>query len=82
MTAPVSPTATMDHEEVDEKLERSQPSDTDSTQAILPKDFGFMPVPRHLRYDPTKPFHFGLVLNAGFGLASTFSGSFPPSFDN
>jgi hypothetical protein len=86
MTAPVSPTATIDpgtsQDEVDGKLEQTQPSDTDSTQVMLPKDFGFIPVPRHLRYDPTKPSHFGLVLNVGFGLVSTFSGCFPPFFDN
>ena len=50
---------------------------------ILPKDFGFIPVPRHLRYDPTKPFHFGLLLNIAFGFACTFSECFnlsPASF--
>ncbi|KAJ7119752.1 major facilitator superfamily domain-containing protein [Mycena epipterygia] len=35
-------------------------------------DFGFLPIPRRLRYDPKKPFHFGLVLNVLFGFASTF----------
>jgi hypothetical protein len=38
-------------------------------------DFGFLPVPKRLRYDPNKPFHFGLLLNASFGFASTFSKS-------
>ena len=42
----------------------------------LPKDFGILPVPRHLRYDSTKPFHFGLLLNIGFGFISIFSESF------
>ncbi|KAG6828660.1 hypothetical protein H0H92_007129 [Tricholoma furcatifolium] len=36
-------------------------------------DFGFIPIPRRLRYDPERPFHFGLFLNVGFGFASTFS---------
>ncbi|KIJ14980.1 Drug:H+ antiporter-1 family protein [Paxillus involutus ATCC 200175] len=36
-------------------------------------DFGFLPVPKRLRYDPNKPFHFGLLLNASFGFASTFT---------
>lgn len=36
-------------------------------------DFGILPIPKRLRYDPDKPFHFGLVLNASFGFASTFS---------
>ncbi|KAJ6555005.1 major facilitator superfamily domain-containing protein [Mycena vulgaris] len=35
-------------------------------------DFGFLPIPRRLRYDAQKPFHFGLVLNVLFGFASTF----------
>ncbi|KAJ6455478.1 major facilitator superfamily domain-containing protein [Mycena sanguinolenta] len=36
-------------------------------------DFGFLPIPRRLRYDPQKPFHFGLLLNVLFGFASTFT---------
>ncbi|KAJ7127480.1 major facilitator superfamily domain-containing protein [Mycena filopes] len=32
----------------------------------------FLPIPRRLRYDPQKPFHFGIVLNVLFGFASTF----------
>ncbi|KAJ3505599.1 hypothetical protein NMY22_g17528 [Coprinellus aureogranulatus] len=39
------------------------------------KDFGFLPIPPHLRYHPDKPFHFGLGLNVAFGFASTFSAS-------
>ncbi|KAJ7046397.1 major facilitator superfamily domain-containing protein [Mycena alexandri] len=35
-------------------------------------DLGFVPIPRRLRYDPQKPFHFGIVLNVLFGFASTF----------
>ena len=52
--------------------EQSQSNNPD-LKILLPKDFGFIPVPRHLRYDPTKPFYFGLSLNIAFGLASTFS---------
>ncbi|KAI6017412.1 major facilitator superfamily domain-containing protein [Pisolithus microcarpus] len=40
---------------------------------MTPTDFGFLPVPTRLRYDPDKPFHFGLVLNIAFGFASTFT---------
>ncbi|KAF8194412.1 major facilitator superfamily domain-containing protein [Mycena galopus ATCC 62051] len=40
--------------------------------ALMTHDFGFLPIPRRLRYDPQKPFHFGIVLNALFGFASTF----------
>lgn len=36
-------------------------------------DFGFLPILPRLRYDPEKPFHFGLGLNIFFGLASTLS---------
>ena len=75
----IAPTASQLEGEVDK--EQSQSSNADFT-ILSPKDFGFIPVPRHLRYDPTKPFHFGLLLNIGFGFASTFSECFnlPPSF--
>jgi hypothetical protein len=59
--------------------EQSQSNDADF-KILLPKDFGLIPVPRHLRYDPTKPVHFGLLLNFGFGFASTFSECPPPPF--
>ncbi|KAJ7205289.1 major facilitator superfamily domain-containing protein [Mycena pura] len=36
-------------------------------------DFGFLLIPRPLRHDPKKPFHFGLLLNVLFGFASTFT---------
>ena len=35
-------------------------------------DFGILPIPKRLRYDPDKPFHFGLLLNLSFGFACTF----------
>jgi hypothetical protein len=41
-------------------------------------DFGFLPIPKHLRYDPARPAHFGLLLNVVFGLATTFSASRRP----
>ncbi len=37
------------------------------------KDFGFLPIPKRLRYDPARPAHFGLLMNVIFGAASTFS---------
>ncbi|CAE6424881.1 unnamed protein product [Rhizoctonia solani] len=36
-------------------------------------DFGFIPIPKYLRHDPAKPFHFTLALNIFFGLASTLT---------
>ncbi len=56
------------------KLERAG----DSTDEVprFTKDFGFLPIPRRLRYDPEKPFHFGLLLNISFGFASTFGERF------
>ncbi|KAJ8081194.1 hypothetical protein PM082_018037 [Marasmius tenuissimus] len=36
-------------------------------------DFGLIPIPRRLRYDPQKPFHFGIMLQLAFGFASTFT---------
>jgi len=74
MTSPASPTDPISQgdSEVDEKLEHSQ-SDHSGIPLAISKDFGFIPIPRHLQYDPTKPFHFGLLLNIAFGFASTFS---------
>lgn len=37
------------------------------------KDFGFLPIPHRLRYNPAKPFYFGILLNAAFGFAATFT---------
>ncbi|BGP48575.1 hypothetical protein JCM10450v2_004451 [Rhodotorula kratochvilovae] len=37
------------------------------------RDFGFLPIPKHLQYDSERPFHFGLLLNAIFAFAATFS---------
>ena len=53
----------------------NQSNDADF-KVLLPKDFGLIPVPRHLRYDPTKPFHFGLLLNIAFGFVTTFGECF------
>lgn len=39
-------------------------------------DFFIVPIPPRLRYDSEKPAHFGLLLNAVFGFASTFSACF------
>ncbi|KAF9259070.1 MFS general substrate transporter [Marasmius fiardii PR-910] len=36
------------------------------------KDFGLIPIPKRLRYDPQRPFHFGIALQVLFGLATTF----------
>jgi len=49
-----------------------------STQENWPtKDFGLIPIPKRLQYNPNKPFHFGILLNVSFGFASTFSTHFP-----
>lgn len=39
------------------------------------RDFGFLPIPRRLRYQAEAPPHFGFVLLGVFALASTFSRS-------
>ena len=76
MASKGSPTATLADPalqgDLDKRLEQSQSDDADA-EIISTKDFGFIPIPRHLRYDPKKAFHFGLFLNIGFGFASTFS---------
>ncbi|OSX57124.1 hypothetical protein POSPLADRAFT_1061821 [Postia placenta MAD-698-R-SB12] len=50
----------------------------------ITKDFGFLPIPKHLRHDPKHPAYFGLLLNATFGFAGTFvqfSHTFNVSYD-
>lgn len=76
MTSAPSPTATV----TDSQENKVKADDVkDGTDTPIPvqfehtKDFGFLPIPRRLRYDPVKPPHFGLGLNIGFGFASTFS---------
>lgn len=47
-----------------------------TTKDVVPeqwKDFGFLPIPKRVRYDPERPAHFGLMMNVIFGVASTFS---------
>ncbi|ESK85856.1 membrane protein [Moniliophthora roreri MCA 2997] len=56
----------LDHERLE------TPENTDSSRPHK-TDFGFIPIPKRLRYDPEKPFHFGIVLQVAFGFASTFT---------
>ncbi|KAF9219144.1 MFS general substrate transporter [Gyrodon lividus] len=44
---------------------------TDTRHPTYRHDFGFLPIPKRLRYDPEKPFHFGILLNTSFGISST-----------
>ncbi|KAG1729032.1 major facilitator superfamily domain-containing protein [Suillus lakei] len=44
---------------------------TVQTNQTFSKDFRCLPIPRRLRYDPDKPFHFGMLLNVSFGIAAT-----------
>lgn len=37
------------------------------------KEFGFLPIPPHLRYDEQQPQKFGIVLQFTFVAATTFS---------
>ncbi|KIK61677.1 hypothetical protein GYMLUDRAFT_166006 [Collybiopsis luxurians FD-317 M1] len=55
--------------------DENEPSESVSEAKLWPTtDFGLIPIPERLRYRPDKPpFHFGLVLNASFGFASTFT---------
>jgi len=45
------------------------------TDQTYRKDFRCLPIPRRLRYNPEKPFHFGMLLNIAFGIGSTFGES-------
>ena len=79
MTPVSSRTTIADPATSDKPVKQSQSKNVDF-KILLPKDFGLLPVPRRLQYDPAKPFHFGLLLNIAFGLASTFGECFnlPP----
>ncbi|EMD39901.1 hypothetical protein CERSUDRAFT_150654 [Gelatoporia subvermispora B] len=48
------------------------PEDAGEKDEIFTMDFGFLPIPKRVQYDPAHPVHFGLVMNATFGFASTF----------
>lgn len=37
------------------------------------RDFGFIPIPKHLRVSKENPPHFDIFLNILFGIGSTFS---------
>ncbi|KAF9448776.1 MFS superfamily [Macrolepiota fuliginosa MF-IS2] len=59
----------LDHDP-EKVVEEAQP---EVTKNLRTRDFGILPIPVHLRYDPSKPFHFGLALNIAFGFISTFT---------
>lgn len=72
MTTPTMADPALQGEQVDTiELEQSQANS--APEILIPKDFGLFPVPQRLRYDPEKPFHFGLFLNFAFGFVGTFS---------
>jgi hypothetical protein len=48
------------------------PTDTPSFQQRM-RDFGFLPIPKHCRHHPDKPFNFTYAHAALFALASSFS---------
>ena len=76
MTGEPSPTATFtDPQDAMVKVVELSATDenADAVEFQYKKDFGFLPIPRHLRYNPAEPPHFGLALNIAFGFASTFS---------
>ena len=68
-TLPASPVAA--------PVEKVQKDEPPQAQDLAPrksrKDFGFLPIPSQLQYDPEHPAHFGLAMNVTFGIASTFS---------
>ena len=54
-------------------LALDQALDTQVAKLQRPTNFGIVPLPKRLVYDPERPAHFGLLLNVVFGLSSTFS---------
>ena len=71
MTVRASPTRT----DLDEKAPYSEEALEKHTinAQLNTRDFGILPIPPWLRYDPSRPAHFGLLLNVVSGPASTFS---------
>ncbi|KAJ7311773.1 major facilitator superfamily domain-containing protein [Mycena albidolilacea] len=43
----------------------------DDSSASFTHELIFLPIPKRLRYDPQKAFHFGLLMNLSLGFAST-----------
>ncbi|KAG8714920.1 hypothetical protein FRC08_011243 [Ceratobasidium sp. 394] len=66
-------TASTDDSKGSSSTLHSQPDPSPPKDSIRRFDFGFIPIPSRLRYDPERPFHFGLALNIFFGLASTLT---------
>ncbi|KAJ8583348.1 MFS general substrate transporter, partial [Rhizopogon salebrosus TDB-379] len=54
------------------ELRALSPDAAPTQESWSTKDFGLIPIPKRLRYNPDKPFHFGILLNASFGFACTF----------
>lgn len=42
-------------------------------EQINTKDFGIIPIPKRVQYDPKNPHEWTLALNIVFGVSSTFS---------
>ena len=65
-----------------EESDTVNPSRDDLQEYKSTSDFGLLPIPRRLRYDPDKTPHFGLMINIAFGLFSTFSRKSSKSLGN
>ena len=61
----------------DPKEQREQSSrnvaQTEDSEVGGSHDFGFLPIPKNLQYNPARPFRFSTVLYITFGFGSTFS---------
>ncbi|EJU06679.1 MFS general substrate transporter [Dacryopinax primogenitus] len=51
----------------------SSPEHEKANEPIRTRDFGFLPIPKKQRHDPNVGFKFTTLLNAVFGVASTFT---------
>lgn len=53
-------------------LQRPTSSISTTTMSIRnTRNYGFLPIPKRLQYDPERPFEFTTLLNVVFGFAST-----------
>ncbi|KAJ3543468.1 hypothetical protein NM688_g5853 [Phlebia brevispora] len=69
------PQAHKDSSKLQGSPQHPSPPDTSSDQYdddFQTKDFGFLPIPRRLQYDPDSAPHFGWAMNILFAIASTF----------
>ena len=74
MSSPSSPPSSC--KEIDVEKESSQPTAVELVEFPKPatevKEFWVLSVPKHLQWDPEKPFQLSLLVNCGWALIGSF----------